>query len=112
LVNIKPTTMIPFDLEKFKAGAIAVDFFGRDVTFHSVSDGYLGYSFIKDGEKWNGAFTNSRTFLLESALKHWHMKHSPKWIVFREFDSEEEAKMYFDANLPLFGWFAWKIEKQ
>lgn len=96
--------MIPFDLEKFKAGAIAVDSFDRDVTFYYFNDEYLGYSFIKDGEKWNGAF------LLESALKHWRMKPSPKWIVFREFDSEEEAKEYSE----FFGLTKaiWKIEKR
>jgi hypothetical protein len=104
-VKIKPKTMIPFDLEKFKQGAVAVDIFDRDVTFHYVcNDEYLGYSFIKDGEKWNGSLP------LESALKRWHMKPPPKWIVFREFDSKDEAKEYAE----FFGLTKaiWKIEKR
>ena len=104
--NNIPTTMskIPFDLEAFKQGAVAVNSFGRDVTFNYVNDKHLGFSFIENGEKWNGAYP------LESALNHWHMKPSSKWIVFREFDSEGEAKEYAE----FFGLtkFIWKIEKR
>ena len=103
-VKQKQMSKIPFDLEKFKQGAVAVDAFNRDVTFHYVNDKYLGFSF-------NGKMVKSGyAILLESALNNWHMKPPPKWIVFREFDTEKEAKEY--AEFFSLTKFIWKIEKR
>ena len=93
---------IPFDLEKFKAGAVAVDPLGKEYLYSHSNHSHI---IVKTDGNLTGAS-------YEFAEKHWQMKETqpPKWIVFREFDSEEEAKEYAE----FFGLtkFIWKIEKR
>ena len=70
--------MIKFDLEKFKAGAVAVDENGRE---HNPKD----FTF-----RPNSMESDNVLLHYSHAEHYWHMKES-KWIVYREFESEEDA---------------------
>jgi hypothetical protein len=79
--------MIPFDLEKFKAGAVAVDEDG--IEYHFICQWFRDIMEAQFISSPSGRLKNI-ALPISYAKEHWHMKES-KWIVFREFDSEEEA---------------------
>jgi hypothetical protein len=100
--------MKPFDLEAFKQGAVAVDEYGiywkmdrqvNDVLFEVVPADL--------SQKVSWAATRSYRDL--GTLCGWYMKQE-KWIVFREFDSEEAAELF--AHMSNSFDRRWKIEKR
>ena len=91
--------MIKFDLEKFKAGAVAVDENGRE---HNPKD----FTF-----RPNSMESDNVLLHYSHAEHYWHMKES-KWIVYREFESEEEAELFAEVeNSFKEGDTVWKIKE-
>ena len=95
--------MKPFDLEAFKQGAVAVDREGDDVILEKIIGNRYYCKVINDDYSYPA--------LIDDMNEFWHMKSPSKWIVFREFDTEEEAREWHNFLIKDRS-NGWKIEKR